>query len=84
MFMGFYHIMRSDNINLFQCKISFKPDIREAYAYFFPQQKCELVTGARMHKSTLLLRKSCRVGYTRQRFEIVAYRNVDKWTRSLA
>ena len=47
---------------IFKCiNISLKQDVREAHAYFFPEQKCDPVTVLISINLTLLLRKSCSV-----------------------
>ena len=56
-------------------KLSFlyKQDVREAYAYFFPEQESDPVTAMLVSiNQTLLQRKSCSVHMTA--FEIVIHR----------
>ena len=66
-------------INIY--KVHIEQDVREAYAYFFPDQESDPVAVFVLLNLTLLLRKSCSVHMTL--FEIALHRNVDNWIQLL-
>ena len=50
-----------------------------AYAYFLPEQECNLVTVLVCLNLALIIEKLCKMHM--RVFEIVAHRNVDNWIK---